>query len=298
MRIFQSVQWLIASALLVSPVLRADAAMIAGSEFLADWNLILFDDLDSRARIEGKAFVGGKADYRYSDPKEGWRDKAGDEDMKTGDDKSGEKPEDYTVDVHEQREHLLTAARGLSENLRSLAATAELSVEKDVLRISGTGKASVFDLSLEDLDRIGEIRLDIPDGSTVTLNVSGRSGTISSAINSEGLGKDTQLIWNFYEAEDLRLTSDFYGTVLSPYADVRNDRAVEGTLVASSLDQRGELRMGGAHQQDVTPVGPVSVAPEPASWLMMIFGFGLIGGMLRRYRPTQRYGWPEPHAPA
>lgn len=33
--------------------------------------------------------------------------------------------------------------------------------------------------------------------------------------------------------------------------------------------------------------GPVNAVPEPASWAMMIGGFGLIGGMLRRHRRTQ-----------
>ncbi|MGH6781646.1 MAG: PEPxxWA-CTERM sorting domain-containing protein, partial [Sphingomonadaceae bacterium] len=31
--------------------------------------------------------------------------------------------------------------------------------------------------------------------------------------------------------------------------------------------------------------GQFRVVPEPASWAMMIAGFGLIGAALRRYRP-------------
>jgi choice-of-anchor A domain-containing protein len=179
----------------------------------------------------------------------------------------------------------MRAAQGLSENLRSLAATGKASIEGETLRISGAAKENVFELSLDAFDKIGELRLDIPDGSTLVLNVAGKSGTISGKFDGSGLGKDSQLIWNFFEAEDLRFESDFYGTVLSPYASLRNDGSVEGTLVASSLDQRGALRMGGAQgfQQDISPVETVSVAPEPASWLMMIIGFGLVGNILRRY---------------
>ena len=45
---------------------------------------------------------------------------------------------------------------------------------------------------------------------------------------------------------------------------------------------------GNGAPQDVqvpgTPTTPTSAVPEPASWAMMIFGFGAIGGSLRRRR--------------
>lgn len=283
MRIFKLLQWLGSGCLLFAA--PAESAMVAGSEFLSEWNLIVFDNLDSRAKIEGRAFVGGESRYRDGDDKSDGDDKAGElrsgESGKVGDAQGA----DYTEELFRQREELMRAAQGLSENLRSLAATGKASIEGETLRISGAAKENVFELSLDAFDKIGELRLDIPDGSTLVLNVAGKSGTISGKFDGSGLGKDSQLIWNFFEAEDLRFESDFYGTVLSPYASLRNDGSVEGTLVASSLDQRGALRMGGAQgfQQDISPVETVSVAPEPASWLMMIIGFGLVGNILRRY---------------
>lgn len=36
--------------------------------------------------------------------------------------------------------------------------------------------------------------------------------------------------------------------------------------------------------------GPTGVVPEPASWALMLGGFGLIGGMLRRRRTTIAFG--------
>ena len=35
----------------------------------------------------------------------------------------------------------------------------------------------------------------------------------------------------------------------------------------------------------VNPVSSVGAVPEPATWAMMIVGFGLVGGALRRRRP-------------
>ncbi|MES2496410.1 MAG: PEPxxWA-CTERM sorting domain-containing protein [Pseudomonadota bacterium] len=43
----------------------------------------------------------------------------------------------------------------------------------------------------------------------------------------------------------------------------------------------------------------ISVAPEPASWLMMIVGFGAIGAALRRHRhrPQTTFGLRRPAPP-
>lgn len=247
----------------------ATATMIAEADFLYDWNLIVFDDLESRKSIEGKAFVGGG--------------------------------KDVTDEVAKQGQELLRATMGLSENLRSLASTDRVGTEKDALIIRSGEKLGVFDLSLDDLKGFDTIRVDIADGTSVVINVAGEAGKLDAKFDADGIGKNSQLIWNFYEAKEIEFDQSFFGTVLSPFASVRNDATFTGTLVADSLDQRGALRMGSymptAESGGGEGVGTggggggletVSVAPEPANWLLLLTGFGAIGAVLRRRpRPSR-----------
>lgn len=248
----------------------AGASMIAEADFLYEWNLVVFDNLDSRKPIEGKTFVGGEARYRYETD---------------GDAK------DYSEEIAKQREELLRATSGLSENLRSLASADKVSIEKNGLVLKSDAKLGVFDLSLDDLEDLDEIRIEIADGTSVVINVSGKAGDIDADFDASGIGKNSQLIWNFYEAQELEFEQSFFGTILSPFASVRNDGSITGTLVAESLDQRGTLKMGSYTPAGEAIVGDagggglesVSVAPEPSSWLLLIAGFGAIGAVLRRH---------------
>lgn len=248
--------------------------MIAEADFLYEWNLVVIDNLDSRKAIEGKAFVGGEARYRYE---------------------TDGKAKDFTKEIAEQREELLRATSGLSENLQSLASTDKVSIAKDSLVLKSDAKLGVFDLTLDDLESLNAIRIEIADGTSVVINVSGNTGVIDAKFDASGIGKNSQLIWNFYEAKEIEFDQSFFGTVLSPFASVRNDATFTGTLVADSLDQRGALRMGsymptgesGGGEDAGTGGGgggmeAVSIAPEPSSWLLLLTGFGAIGTVLRR----------------
>ncbi|MGC6331011.1 choice-of-anchor A family protein [Rhizorhabdus sp. FW153] len=251
----------------------AGASMIAEADFLYEWNLVVFDNLDSRKEIEGKTFVGGEARYRYETK---------------GDAK------DYSEEIAKQREELLRATSGLSENLQSLASTDKVSIEKNSLILRSDAKLGVFDLSLDDLQSLDGIRIEIADGTSMIVNVSGKAGGIDADFDASGIGKNSQLIWNFYEAQELEFEQSFFGTILSPFASVRNDGSIAGTLVAESLDQRGALKMGSYTPAGEAIVGDagggglesVSVAPEPSSWLLLMAGFAAIGAVLRRRPPT------------
>jgi hypothetical protein len=57
---------------------------------------------------------------------------------------------------------------------------------------------------------------------------------------------------------------------------------------AGLTNQRGQLRA----LSHLSFFGAQSAVPEPATWAMMILGFGLIGGMMRRRKPECGYGTP------
>jgi hypothetical protein len=57
---------------------------------------------------------------------------------------------------------------------------------------------------------------------------------------------------------------------------------VEGELI-SGIRHFGHVTEGDTVPAfAVRPPGPV---PEPATWVMMVGGFGLVGGAMRRHRP-------------
>ena len=96
--------------------------------------------------------------------------------------------------------------------------------------------------------------------------------------NNSGLGE--HVIWNFYEAQTIDFGSNsFYGSVLAPYAAGKIGNFIEGSAVFGSLEQNGEIHLGGyGGKLEVLR----SAVPEPATWAMMIIGFGLIGSTIRR----------------
>jgi hypothetical protein len=124
----------------------------------------------------------------------------------------------------------------------------------------------------------------------VVVNVAGSNITLPGSINfasANGLG--ASVIWNFYEATSINLSSKvWYGSILAPTADLKFGNGIEGSIVARNIVQNGEARLGGFS-------GALSIAqrlaedvraavPEPATWAMMILGFGAIGHMVRRRR--------------
>ena len=104
-------------------------------------------------------------------------------------------------------------------------------------------------------------------GLDIMANFLASSATLSGSM----------FLWNFVDATELNLNSQFGGTILALNADVTNSNNIEGTLAAKSLRQYGEI-----HSQPTNFVPPAAV-PVPAA--LPLFLSGLIGFFsLRRNR--------------
>lgn len=123
----------------------------------------------------------------------------------------------------------------------------------------------------------------------IVINVAGTDVSLPGGINfnaASGLG--TKVIWNFYEATNINFGSkSWYGSVLAPKAAVKIANFIEGSVVAKSLTQNGEIHMKNFNARPLiyaTGGGGLGggAVPEPATWAMMIMGFGAIGAVLRR----------------
>jgi choice-of-anchor A domain-containing protein len=188
----------------------------------------------------------------------------------------------FTSTLQNQKSALVNSLTGLSSNLKALAATGTVNTADNALKFTASTGLNVLSLTVDQINQYSQNYIDIisPNGSTTVINVSG-SGTINRNFNSESSAKN--IIWNFYDATSLTL-GNWQGTVLAVGADFVKDQsgAINGTVVARNASNYAEVHSY-AFQGDLSSVGGgVSATPEPATWAMLILGFGLIGMALRQ----------------
>ena len=71
---------------------------------------------------------------------------------------------------------------------------------------------------------------------------------------------------------------NFFGFLADSSTPISSITITSGTARISSI---GQFRIGGVSRA-------VGAVPEPATWGMMLIGFGLIGGAMRRRTKVQR----------
>jgi choice-of-anchor A domain-containing protein len=151
---------------------------------------------------------------------------------------------------------------------------------------AGTGVAvfSISDLNAA-LKTRNQLIVTPPVGyDAIVINVAGTRVSLPSSINfNNGSGLGANVIWNFFEATSINLGSkSWYGSVLAPQAHLQMNNFIEGSVVARSLNQNGAIRMGSLTAPGLYVDQMRAAIPEPATWAMMILGFGAIGAVLRR----------------
>ena len=128
----------------------------------------------------------------------------------------------------------------------------------------------------------------VPAGMTTIVNVLGTDLVEGGGANNNYVGGNQSVIWNFHDATSLSLKG-FHGSVLAVNADVTNSSAIEGSIVAKNFTLNGEVHLGTFAGTGNFLVPPPGGVPEPASWAMMLVGFGAIGSVLRRPRTATRF---------
>lgn len=107
-----------------------------------------------------------------------------------------------------------------------------------------------------------------------------------AAWNSDGVGTQTLTVRGWLG--DTELGVDTFKLANSAiYAPTYDNWTLFGAtnLAGVSIDRLSiELNAGGSYLQAIDNINLTSAIPEPATWAMMIVGFGLVGAMLRRGR--------------
>ena len=188
----------------------------------------------------------------------------------------------FTSGLFAQRDALFTSMVDLSSALTQLSPTASVTIANNraLFEAAGNGIA-VFSLTAAQLGQFGEIQFNRNGFDTVVVNVAGSAITLNDNFlgNSSGLGSN--VIWNFADATTLNLTTAWHGSILAPKAAATTGNFIEGSAVFGNMIQNGEVHLGAYSGGNLNET---SAVPEPASWAMMIGGFGIVGAALRRRR--------------
>ncbi len=191
----------------------------------------------------------------------------------------------FLSDLNTQRSALVTSMLALSDSLSALTATtatAGVTIASNKATFTSTGSGiNVINLSGSSLANFGEIAFS--NTGTTVVNVSGSDILLNDNFLSPSSTLGEKVIWNFYQASTLQLGNAFYGTILAPRASAVVNQDIYGTVIVDTLGMTGEahLKTFGSDLPTTVPV------PEPATWAMMIVGFGLVGAGMRRRRPAQ-----------
>lgn len=143
---------------------------------------------------------------------------------------------------------------------------------------------ALFEITSASFFNVQEFSYNFPN-TTLPVIINVRNiGTTTLNINSNFINNaranNPQVIWNFIDATNINIGRQFHGSILAPLASL-SAHVVEGSVVARDYTMRDEVHLGTYQGNDFMIGGPV---PEPASWAMLLAGFGLVGATMRRRR--------------
>ncbi len=144
-----------------------------------------------------------------------------------------------------------------------------------------TAGLSVYTTNLAFFSLINEILLALNGADTVIINVAGTSATLSDNFLGGPFAAATNVVWNFYEATSLTFATQFFGSVLAPYANVTLTSPIEGTLVANNVTLNGEMHL--RPFAGTLPDQPMAV-PAPAALPLFLAGLAGLAVVARRRR--------------
>lgn len=203
----------------------------------------------------------------------------------------------FGLGLQQNKAELKSSMGSLSFEMGTLKSNSQLTVQGNRGTFNAQPNAqglAVFNITAADLDKIGEIQFNLNGADTAIVNVSGRSINLNDNFlgGTNNLGE--RVIWNFPEAEDLKLTTAWGGSVLAPLADAETRNYIQGSAVFGNLKQNGEMHIGTFKGGYATsPSGSSSggdsstgggAVPVPEPGMVGLFGLGVAGLMLRRRR--------------
>ena len=250
---------------------------------LSDFNVIVFEDLDSNVDIRGSALIGGNlfgqsATFGTQIPQGQNIDalsvvgniSGGPKNINNGGNVrvggtvsthvnlngGGQLINDTGLSTNSEQSSLLS----LSSNIASLAANSTAQIpnpngQHGPARLNASpdeNGVAVFNITngntLFRNDRVQQIEVNANGADTIIVNIGGADidfnrGNFVGAIQSDDVRR--KIIWNFHEATDLYFERGFHGTVLAPQAHLFNRSEIRGSVIVNSFRARGPIGLPG-----------------------------------------------------
>jgi choice-of-anchor A domain-containing protein len=200
----------------------------------------------------------------------------------------------FTQNLQQYGSAMGTSMTNLSYQLGQMASTSTVTMNGSTGVFTAQPNASgvaVFNLTSAQLSSMSAVQFNTNGATTVVVNVTGTSITLSQNFlgGTDNLGQS--VIWNFPDATTLTDTTAWGGSVLAPLATATTYNYIQGSAVFGSLTQDGEMHIGtydGTYELPTDPSGSTSstssggstTVPEPAS--MLLFAGGVAGLIWRR----------------
>ena len=196
----------------------------------------------------------------------------------------------------------------LSQVLGALTPNATLdSSNRNNIHFNFTAAANASDFAVADITaaQLSSGTFNLPtyatstNGKTLIVNVSGANVTFGANEVGNSSLVQQNIIWNFMDATTINVNTAVYGSILAPKATISGNSPINGSVVAKVFQSNGEVHLGtfngNTHFLVAPPSGgggshstPPGAVPEPASWMTMLAGFGIIGSLIRRQRRRER----------
>jgi len=254
-----------------------DPNIVGGLDALRAYNLISFGRLNSHADTLGRTFIGGDVQGPSSTFGTGIIPANGIDVLTVvGDIKGGAKNindggnvrirgkaksklnlngggqliKDSSLSMTSTQQQLMA----LSAELRDLASNSNISLPTgqpgpaNLTAEPNADGVAVFDIAdgnqLFKNNKIQQIELNPNDADTIIVNVGGNNvhfskGNFVGVITSDEVSQ--KIIWNFYEANQLKIFRGFEGSILAPHAYVHNKSRIDGSVVADSVLEQAPI---------------------------------------------------------
>lgn len=192
----------------------------------------------------------------------------------------------FLTNLNAQRDALTTSLGTLSGSLAGLSDTNSVLFGNNTATfnaVADSNGVAVFSLTAAQLGSVGQIQFNRNGVDTVIVNVSGSNVALAQNFLGDKTGLSGHVIWNMSEATTLNVGAQGFGSYLAPKAQTSMTSAIDGTLVALGLQQTAQIHLN-TYQGIADPFSSPNGVPEPATWAMMVLGFGMVGGTLRASR--------------
>ena len=262
-------------------------AINGGFQAMRDFNLIVLKDLQSSSEVQGRTFVGGNlkggSSNYFSQP-------------------GGQTGVALTVggDVTGGAKNINNGGAlqvgGDLDSGANMNGGGQVHVDGSARKVNANGASVYVDGDVEhtnakDIYHGGAIKHSNGTGHAGDHTAQGLQAAIQAqaAIYEQELLAASDFLADLESTHTMSLTSHQatfdagVGTVLAPNAELKINNFIHGSVVVRNLQQNGAIRMG-AFGADASVNALRAVVPEPATWAMMILGFGAVGSMIRRRR--------------